>query len=60
MQAPSKAKRGLCATALKVLELRLEYHVLRRLAGLFAFVFSLIEQRKARLQDLLAKEGREQ
>ena len=55
---PLKSKRGLCRTALQVAQLQLEYHALRLLQAPFTYVFWLIEQRKAWLQDRLANEGR--
>ena len=59
MEPLLKAKRGLCGTALQVLDWKLEYHVLHFLQGPFTYVFWLIERRKARLRDLLANEERE-
>jgi hypothetical protein len=49
MEPSLKAKRGLCRTALQVLEW---------LQTPFAYVFWLIERRKACLQNLLTNEGR--
>ena len=59
MKPPLKAKRGLCRTALQVAQLQSEYHALRLLQAPFAYVFWLIEQRRAWLQDRLANEGGE-
>jgi len=59
MKSPPKTKRGLCRTALQVLEWELAYNVLDSLQAPFDYVLCLIEQAKARLQDRLANEGRE-
>jgi hypothetical protein len=53
MKPPAEAKRGLCRTALQVLEWQFPYPALD-------YVFRLIEQNKTGLQDLLANEGRGQ
>lgn len=60
METPPKPKRGLCRTALQVLEWQLPFHALDRLQALFVYVFRLIEQNNGGLQDLLANEGRGQ
>ena len=51
--APPKAKRRLCGTALRKLQLLGAYHALDLVQAPFRFVFWRIEQRKARLQDPL-------
>jgi hypothetical protein len=55
MNAPAKGKRGV-RTALKAAELTGAYHLLHLLQAPFGFVFWLIEQRKARLQDRIAND----
>jgi hypothetical protein len=52
---PPKEKRGVEA-ALKPGQLTVAYRVLSLLQAPFGFVFWLIEQRKARLQDRIANE----
>ncbi len=59
MKWPPKTKRGLCRTALQVLEWELAYNVLESLQTPFDCVLWLIEQAKARLQDRLDNKGRE-
>jgi hypothetical protein len=53
-----KKKRRLCATALRNTELSTAYHALDLIQAPFGFVFSLIEQRKAKLQDRIDNERR--
>jgi hypothetical protein len=53
--APPKKKRRLCGTALRI-ELAAAYRALTLLQAPFAFLFWLIEERKARLQDRLENE----
>jgi hypothetical protein len=53
MSAPRKKKRGPCAAAFHV-ELPITYHALCFVQRPFGWVFWLIEQRKARLQDRIA------
>ena len=52
----AKKTRGL-GTALKTAELQAAYHVLSLLQSPFGFMFWLIEQRKAQLQDRISNEG---
>jgi hypothetical protein len=52
---PRKEKRGV-RTALKTAELIRAYHLLHLLQAPFGFVFWLIEQRKATLQDRIDNE----
>ena len=52
---PGKKKRGM-GTALKTAELETAYRLLAFLQAPFGFLFWLIEQRKARLQDRIADE----
>ena len=54
--APPKEKRGV-ETALKPSELTVAYRILSLLQAPFGFVFWLIEQRKARLQDRVENQG---
>ena len=54
--SPQKAKRGLCGTALRNTELLTAHRLLSVLQAPFGFLFWLIEQRKARLQDRIADE----
>ena len=56
---PLKEKRAV-GSALKTAELRTAYRGLGFLQAPVAFLFWLIEQRKAWLRDLLAYNGREQ
>jgi hypothetical protein len=55
----AKKTRGL-GTALKTAELQAAYHVLSLLQTPFGFMFWLIEQRKAQLQDRISNEGNAQ
>jgi hypothetical protein len=55
MIGPPKEKRGL-GTALKTAELVAAYHLFAFLQAPVGFLFWLIEQRKARLQDRLENE----
>ena len=52
MSAVPKEKRGV-GTALKTAELSGAYHLLHLLQAPFGFVFWLVEQRKAKLQDCI-------
>ena len=52
----AKKTRGL-GTALETAELQAAYHVLSLLQSPFGFMFWLIEQRKAQLQDRISNEG---
>jgi hypothetical protein len=54
---PRKQKRRLCGTALRNTQLSTAYRALNVLQAPFGFVFWLIEQRKARLQDRIDNEG---
>jgi hypothetical protein len=60
MEPTPKTKRGPCRTALQLLEWQVSYRILDWVQAPFAYLFWLIEQRKAWLQDLLGNEGREQ
>ena len=51
MNGLRKKKRGPCATAFHNVELPITYHALCFVQRPFGWVFWLIEQRKARLQD---------
>ena len=57
---PGKVKPLLGGKGLRKLTTAAEYHALDLVQTPFGFVFWLIEQRKAWLQDLLANNGREQ
>jgi hypothetical protein len=54
MSAPPKPRRGPQQAASKVSKFHAEYRVLDIVQAPFGFVFWLIEQRKARLQDRIA------
>ena len=54
MSALRKKKRGPCATASHNVKLAITYHALCLVQRPFGWVFWLIEQRKARLQDRIA------
>lgn len=54
--SPPKQKRRLCGTALRNANLAGAYRLLTLLQGPFAYVFWLIEQRKAWLEDRLDNE----
>ena len=56
MNGPPKNERAV-GSALKTTELIGAYHLLHLLQAPFGFVFWLIEQRKARLQDRIDSEG---
>jgi hypothetical protein len=60
MNPSHKAKRGLCGTALQILEWQVSYRVLDWVQAPFAYVFWLIGQHKGWLQDLLANGGTDQ
>jgi hypothetical protein len=51
-----KQKRRRCGTALRNTQLAVAYRALNALQALFGFVFWLIEQRKAKLQDRIENE----
>ena len=57
MKSPPKKKRRLCGAALEKLQLQAAYRLLSFVQAPFGFLFWMIEQRKARLQDKLANEG---
>jgi hypothetical protein len=59
MSSSPKAKRRLCGTALGNAELMGAYRVLALLQAPFGFVFWLLEQTKAKLQDRIDNEGSE-
>jgi hypothetical protein len=56
MNSPPKQKRRLCGTALSNTQLATAYRALSVLQAPFGFVFWLIEQRKAKLQDCIENE----
>jgi hypothetical protein len=56
MDSPPKRKRRLCGTALSSTQLATAYRVLSVLQAPFGFVFWLIEQHKAKLQDCIENE----
>jgi len=51
VSARPKEKRALCGSALQIAKLRRAYRVLDFVQAPFSFVFWIIEQRKARLED---------
>jgi hypothetical protein len=59
MKAPPKQKRAPGKSAFRKLLLRGSYHVAALEARLWGLPFWTAEQRRTRLQDLLANEGRE-
>jgi hypothetical protein len=59
MSSPPRAKRRLCGTAIGDTELMKAYCALALLQAPFGFVFWLLEQAKAKLQDRIHNEGGE-
>jgi hypothetical protein len=58
MSPPGKEKPLLGGEGLRKLTTRAAYHALNKLQAPFGFVFWLIEQRKAWIEDRLANQGR--
>jgi hypothetical protein len=59
MTSPPKKKGGLCRTALPNVELTGAYRLLTFLQAPCGFLFWVIEQRKARLQDQIGNQRRD-